>query len=374
MALSTLPYLPPELASTGQAVPVLVDADRTLRVKIIDSCGLACTFCHNEGTPVTADNKTRTPDAFTDAGRSGRVSIYLRTNGVDFVATAVPADERFSVMLRTMKVSLGITEVHFTGGEPSLHPRLVDLVALAATEGLQVGITSNGENFAGQAADCARAGLDRVNFSVFGTTPEELASVQGGRYANPKLAERKISALHESIEACIANGVKASANIVVPGPAHVARVERLLERHSPKLTVRLLKSLADGPASIEAIMTVIERADAEPICHRVTAASSNWRTDYRLPDGRMMSFKQLRALRLPRTCEGCRFNNDTDCEEGYYGVRVYRDTDAHWQVGVCLQRMDLCQSLDEFVRSAARAEILALRENEYRNLVTQYGS
>ena len=34
------------------AIPVHVDKDTTLRVKIIDACGLTCTFCHNEGTPV----------------------------------------------------------------------------------------------------------------------------------------------------------------------------------------------------------------------------------------------------------------------------------------------------------------------------------
>jgi hypothetical protein len=37
------------------AIPIFIDTDRTLRVKVIDACGLTCTFCHNEGTPVTAN-------------------------------------------------------------------------------------------------------------------------------------------------------------------------------------------------------------------------------------------------------------------------------------------------------------------------------
>ncbi len=58
-------------------LPVEVRPDRTLRVKIIDACGLACSFCHNEGTPVVIDNAHRPADRFTGApGRSGRVSIY----------------------------------------------------------------------------------------------------------------------------------------------------------------------------------------------------------------------------------------------------------------------------------------------------------
>ena len=43
----------------ADGLPVHVQHDRTLRVKIIDACGMTCTFCHNEGTPVAADNLGR---------------------------------------------------------------------------------------------------------------------------------------------------------------------------------------------------------------------------------------------------------------------------------------------------------------------------
>ena len=67
-------------------LPVEVRPDRTLRVKIIDACGLACTFCHNEGTPVSSDNAGRQAGQFTGTpGSSGRVSIYLATNGASFL-------------------------------------------------------------------------------------------------------------------------------------------------------------------------------------------------------------------------------------------------------------------------------------------------
>jgi hypothetical protein len=79
-------------------------------------------------------------------------------------------------------------------------------------------------------------------------------------------------------------------------------------------------------------------------------------------------FKQIRRLRLPETCKGCRFNNDTDCEEGFYGVRLYRDREGTFQVGVCIQRMDLCRPLGDFLASELPAEILRLRELDYRQL------
>ena len=40
------------------------------------------------------------------------------------------------------------------------------------------------------AQDC-----QKINFSIFGTTPEELAMTQHERYQNPALAARKLNAL-----------------------------------------------------------------------------------------------------------------------------------------------------------------------------------
>jgi cyclic pyranopterin phosphate synthase len=56
----------------------------------------------------------------------------------------------------------------------------------------------------------------------------------------------------------------------------------------------------------------------------------------------------VRPVRLPGTCSGCRFNNGTDCEEGFYAVRLYYDRTGTFQVGVCIQRMDLCLPLSDF--------------------------
>jgi cyclic pyranopterin phosphate synthase len=82
-------------------------------------------------------------------------------------------------------------------------------------------------------------------------------------------------------------------------------------------------------------------------------------------------FKRIRPVRLPDTCAGCRFNNDTDCQEGFYGVRLYLDRAGRYQVGVCIQRMDLCLPVEEFLTSPLRAEILALRDAEYDQLATR---
>lgn len=352
---------------TDPHVPTIVHTDRTLRVKIIDSCGMACTFCHNEGTPVAVDN-ARTTGQFASRGASGRVSIYLATNGASFVPAAVVPDGEFLSAVGTLRDALDLNELHLTGGEPTLHPRLGDIVGLGVRAGLRVSVTSNGERGATVMAACAQAGLDRINFSIFGTTAHELAQVQDARFANIRRAERKIAALKQSIAAAEFNGVRASANVVVPNFDHAPRVIRLLEEFSPWLSVRLLNSLDDGLDSINAIHKILAGLGAESTTHHVTAGVSGSRTSYLLPNGRTIWFKQIRSVRLPTTCTGCRFNNDTDCQEGFYGIRLYRDVGGTYQVGVCIQRMDLCMPVAEFVRHDLCREVLALRDFEYRQL------
>jgi GTP 3',8-cyclase len=351
-------------------LPVHVHTDRTLRVKIIDACGMTCTFCHNEGTPVVADNLGRPAGELTGWGRSGRVSIYLASNGARFLPAAIAPDAGFVSALTSLRDALGLDELHLTGGEPSLHPRLAEIVSAGRSAGFRVCMTSNGENGARVIAGCASAGLDRVNFSIFGTTAAELAQVQHERFADVTRAERKIRALRDSVRMALAYRVAVSANIVVPGHGHVSRVRRLLEEHAPELSVRLLNSLDDGIESIEAIERILDDLGAIPTAHHVTAGVSGWRTSYRLPDARELWFKQIRPVRLPQTCAGCRFNNGTDCQEGYYGVRLYRDRSGGFQVGVCIQRMDLCLPLEEFVGSDLSREIIALRDAEYVQLVS----
>ncbi|MER7793017.1 radical SAM protein [Streptomyces sp. NPDC097640] len=356
------------LRGLSDRVPVRVTMDGTLRVKVIDACGMTCTFCHNEGTPVAADNHAQYAGEFGAAGRSGHISIYLATNGARFVAAPVFPDDTFRAALRGLRDALGFEEVHLTGGEPTLHPELAAIVGLAREEGYNVGVTSNGENGVRILPGCAKAGLNRVNFSIFGTTPEELAQVQNVRYRSASLATRKIQALERSIQVATEEGIDASANVVVPDRTHVARVHRLLARYSPLVSLRVLSSLADGDNSLDAIDQLLSDLDAEPQEVHFIAGTSGFRISYRLPSGRVIKVKHIRPLRLPETCASCRFNNPTDCQEGYYGVRLYRDPKGTFQVGVCIQRMDLCLPMDQFLDSAVCGEISKMREQEFHDL------
>lgn len=43
-----------DLILKERSVPVVIGVDESIRPKIIDSCGMTCNFCHNEGTPVAS--------------------------------------------------------------------------------------------------------------------------------------------------------------------------------------------------------------------------------------------------------------------------------------------------------------------------------
>ena len=60
-------------------------------------------------------------------------------------------------------------------------PRANKVVKAIEEAGYKVKVTSNGENGARHMKLLADAGVSKINFSIFGTTPEELSI---GRYGN----------------------------------------------------------------------------------------------------------------------------------------------------------------------------------------------
>ena len=69
----------------------------------------------------------------------------------------------------------GFDQVGFSGGEPTIRPDFVELIAFAKTHGFhRIGVTSNGRMFAYRSFTEAamRAGLDGFTFSLHGSTPE----------------------------------------------------------------------------------------------------------------------------------------------------------------------------------------------------------
>jgi GTP 3',8-cyclase len=356
-----------EVAEAEKDAPHVASTDTSLRIKVIDSCGLACSFCHNEGTPVTADNRRLEPAEYVAEGRSSRVSIYLGTNGADFLSEAMEPDDALSGSVDRVKNALGIDEVHLTGGEPTLHPHISEIVQLLRAKDLGVKITSNGERFYAIAPQLEAAGLSKVVFSIFGTTPEELAAVQGAKYNNPRFAQLKLDALERSIVAANDHGIPASANIVMPDSSHAERVARVIDKFGGICKIRILNSLDEGVESYAAVYEFLAKLGAVPQQVNLTAGASGMSTDYLLPDGKEIGFKQIRHSYLEAVCGSCALRGN-GCEEGFYGVRMYMDQNQEYRLGVCIQRMDLTVPIDEFLAGNLPAAIRQHRIDESQKL------
>jgi cyclic pyranopterin phosphate synthase len=176
-----------------------------LRVSVTQKCDKHCPYCHREG----------------------------ETNP----STVMTAEEIVRVV--QIAISLGISRVKLTGGEPLLRKEIVEIVrGINGVQGLtDLSMTTNGTYMKGLAKDLKKAGLNRVNVSLPTLDPEVYNNLMGGD-------------LEDAIE-----GVKAA-------------VEAGL--HPVKLNMLLLKNVNDG--EIEKLIqfaaqtgTILQLIELEPI-------------------------------------------------------------------------------------------------------------
>ena len=116
---------------------------KDLRVSLTDHCNLRCTYCMPaEGLPWMKTSQMLTDDEF--------------------------------VRLVGVFTSLGVEKIRLTGGEPTLRPGLVELVArfAAITPRPEIAMTTNGIGLDRLAGPLAEAGLNRVNVSLDSVDPE----------------------------------------------------------------------------------------------------------------------------------------------------------------------------------------------------------
>src|SRR3989441_9549891 len=107
--------------------------------------------------------------------------VYCRTGNEG----ALYADLPFAGYLRMARVlvSLGITKIRLTGGEPLLRRGVVDFVRelsklhSTATEPLDIAMTTNGHLLADLAQPLRDAGLNRITVSMDAVDPDRFARI-----------------------------------------------------------------------------------------------------------------------------------------------------------------------------------------------------
>jgi len=119
-----------------------------IRISVTQKCDKHCPYCHREGE--------RNP------------------------STEMTVDE--IVRIVRIAISLGISRVKVTGGEPLLRKGIVEIVrGINGLEGLtDLSMTTNGTHLKGLAKDLKAAGLARLNVSLPTINPEVYNNLMGG--------------------------------------------------------------------------------------------------------------------------------------------------------------------------------------------------
>ena len=155
--LETLPDLLPPTQS-----PNTIASDRPLGLlaELTYRCPLGCPYCSNPTS--------------------------LRHDG-----TELTTDEWQRVIGEA--AGLGVLHVHFSGGEPLLHPGLVELVATARAAGLYTNLLTSGIPFSrATAASLRAAGLDHVQLSLQSDEAALADTIAGRRSHQDKLAAARL--------------------------------------------------------------------------------------------------------------------------------------------------------------------------------------
>jgi cyclic pyranopterin phosphate synthase len=129
---------------------------KTARISLTDRCDLACVYC-----------------------RPSRADGYFDKR---------LSDDAWKIMVRGL-VDAGVRRVRITGGEPLLHPRVVELVAFVASLGVEdLALTTNATRLDGLAVALQQAGLKRLTISLDSLQPERFWRITRGGRLNRVLA------------------------------------------------------------------------------------------------------------------------------------------------------------------------------------------
>lgn len=138
----------PMVAAAGAREPRI--EPRSARISVTDRCDFACTYC-----------------------RPSRSDGYVREK---------LSLERWQVMIDGL-VAAKVQRFRLTGGEPLIHPQIVDFVRMIARHDVaDVALTTNASQLEKLARPLAEAGLRRINISIDTLDPDRFTAItRGGR-------------------------------------------------------------------------------------------------------------------------------------------------------------------------------------------------
>lgn len=257
-----------------------------LRIKLHVPCQWTCNFCHMEGNPASQP---------------------------------VRNDTQLASTLEKFRDCFGFSEVHFTGGEPSIHPEVVSLIAKAKSLGMKAKMTTNGQARRTRYFECIDAGLDELNMSVHTLDPSELGKIM----SPPKDAEwgrkaiAKQIALIETLEGKI--GIKINTCV---GETELPALPLAEFVRQKRILWRLMNVLEIPELSYASLKRACQTLGAVPVTASLIEGSSSCSVNMRCSDDFEFKLKLIRPHFLEGMCSGCDLRTYGGCYEFAYGPRL----------------------------------------------------
>ena len=281
---------------------LIKEKNKSIRLKVTDKCPWNCSFCHKEGGW-----------------------------GIDDIQWNCITESAF----RSLKEKIGITEVHYTGGEPTANKHLESLSAGLVSMGLTVKTTSNGQFSEKRLKRLIESGLQSYNFSVISLDPEEFRRTQEKmslQCAQSFIAkQREIILQAKEISACVKINTVISAEKDIPRALNVFKFAK-----ENKIVIRFLNDLGKGNEAIKVIRKIVEETlKSHKVKEKITIGSSAKTSYYKDKDGFDFAIKEIRKNKLKSLCKDCREN----CTEQFYGIRLEKKQ-GRFFVRLCIHRND----------------------------------
>ncbi len=276
-----------------------------IRLKVTGTCNRSCFFCNEEGD------------------MRGILSIQ-------------PDQELFGC-LDALFEALSIQKVMLTGGEPTLHPHLLEIISGIRVP--DISITTNGTLLKSSEEwySLRICGLTQVIVSISEVSPERFLTTESQK----RSLDWATIALQNQIKNLVnlhRAGLPTRVNVVAHGEMkNVRQVFDFLKtlRSTYQFETRLLNELTNIYQSQEVISSIIAELKAKPINSYQRVGTSNVTQYYKTENGFEFSTKLSFPYFFEPICKGCTIREQEKCFEGFYGPRVELRQEGYY-VRLCL--------------------------------------
>lgn len=294
-----------------------------LRVSVTHSCQLHCQFCHREG-----------------------IAQHWQP-----IHMPVPFFHR----LAQAYASLGGLYLEITGGEPTLHPHIGQLVEIAAHAGCRVILCTNGLRMDRLSSQIHRHQLTLIRLSLhYGSSaPTRACNLLGPAW--------DFERIHSNSCMAIAADVPIQIIFTHTRDNHDQLDDVLQTALRWRADAQIVDLITSRGRDLTSILGYLSGSDAEIVVGRYARLERviSDRTGavlrlFRAPNGAAWEVKDYHfGVLHSAMCRGCRLR--AQCGEGVYALRI----DALGTMKPCLLRDDLeCNILDKYDQDGSFADVL----------------